>query len=471
MKQSLLRSIPKIDELMMHSSIQKRLELVPRDLVVAIIREVIQETRDVILALDQETLKTMAPLNSEGLIQKMLDQIDEEADYSLKRVINATGVVLHTNLGRSLLPNGMMAHLSDVATGYSTLEFDISNGKRGSRYSHVEKLLQRITGAEAALVVNNNAAAVLLALSTAANGKEVVVSRGQLVEIGGAFRVPDVMKQSGATLIEVGTTNKTHLKDYAQVIHEDTGAVLKVHTSNYRILGFTQEVDSKELCDLCHEKGVLVMEDIGSGSLIDLSKYGLSKEPTVLEALKSGMDVVMFSGDKMLGGPQAGILVGQKHWIDKMKKNQLTRALRVDKLTLSALEATLKLYLDEETAIREIPTLRMLTCPKETLQIEAMRLVAALSEVEGLRCGIMDGESEVGGGSMPLEKLPTCLVWIKPENLSVNRAVEALRKLTVPVIVRIEADQILIDPRTLQAGELEMIVMAMAEIVAGKGLA
>lgn len=464
MKQSLLRSIPKIDDLLMHPIIEERLHLIPRDLVVAIIREVIQETREHILALDAAALESMTALNTEGLVLKIRDQIDEEAAFSLKRVINTTGVVLHTNLGRSLLPKSMMGHLSDVATGYSTLEFDIHNGKRGSRYSHVEKLLCRITGAEAALVVNNNAAAVLLALSTAANGKEVVVSRGELVEIGGAFRIPEVMKQSGANLIEVGATNKTHLRDYEQVIHEGTGAVLKVHTSNYRILGFTQEVESQALCELCHEKGVLVMEDIGSGSLIDLSKYGLTKEPTVIEALKAGMDVVMFSGDKMLGGPQAGILVGKKHWIEKMKKNQLTRALRVDKLTLSVLEATLKLYLDEETAIKEIPTLRMLTLSKQSIQKEAEALCQALSQISDLESGMIEGESEVGGGSLPLEKLPTWLVWVKPKKRSVSSAVEALRKLPVPVIVRVESDQILIDPRTLQAGELEEVASALAII-------
>lgn len=464
MKQSLLRSIPKIDDLLMHPIIEERLHLIPRDLVVAIIREVIQETREHILALDAAALESMTALNTEGLVLKIRDQIDEEAAFSLKRVINTTGVVLHTNLGRSLLPKSMMGHLSDVATGYSTLEFDIHNGKRGSRYSHVEKLLCRITGAEAALVVNNNAAAVLLALSTAANGKEVVVSRGELVEIGGAFRIPEVMKQSGACLIEVGATNKTHLRDYEQVIHEGTGAVLKVHTSNYRILGFTQEVESQAICELCHEKGVLVMEDIGSGSLIDLSKYGLTKEPTVIEALKAGMDVVMFSGDKMLGGPQAGILVGKKHWIEKMKKNQLTRALRVDKLTLSVLEATLKLYLDEETAIKEIPTLRMLTLSKQSIQKEAEALCQALSQISDLESGMIEGESEVGGGSLPLEKLPTWLVWVKPKKRSVSSAVEALRKLPVPVIVRVESDQILIDPRTLQAGELEEVASALAII-------
>lgn len=468
MKQRLLRSIPKIDEVLMHSGVVSRLNLIPRDLVVAIIREVIQETREEILSMNEGALAESENLDVDGLILRILNQIDEEAAFSLKRVINATGVVLHTNLGRSLLPKAMMDHISDVATGYSTLEFDVENGKRGSRYSHVEKLLCRITGAEAALVVNNNAAAVLLALSTAASGKEVVVSRGQLVEIGGAFRVPEVMKQSGATLVEVGTTNKTHLRDYAQVINENTGAVLKVHTSNYRILGFTQEADSKELCDLCHEKGVLVMEDIGSGSLVDLSKYGLSKEPTVMEALASGMDVVMFSGDKMLGGPQAGILVGKKHWIDQMKKNQLTRALRVDKLTLSALEATLKYYLDESVAIKEIPTLRMLTQSKAEIETEAGKLAVALTELSKtaqLDFGLMDGESEVGGGSMPLEKLPTCLVWVKPKKRSVSSTVEALRQLPLPVIVRVEADQILIDPRTLQSGELEELVKALGQVV------
>lgn len=465
MKQQLLRSLPKIDELLMHPLIVNQLAFVPRDLTVDIIREVIQETREAILSMDDQALSMAQPIHLEQLVQVIVDQIQEESAFSLKRVINTTGVVLHTNLGRSLLPKSMMAHMADVATGYSTLEFDVANGKRGSRYAHVEKLLCRITGAEAALVVNNNAAAVLLALNTTAKDKEVIVSRGQLVEIGGAFRVPEVMKQSGASLVEVGTTNKTHLRDYAHAITDQTGAILKVHTSNYRIMGFTQEVDSRELCELCHEKGILVMEDIGSGSLVDLSKFGLTKEPTVLEALESGMDVVMFSGDKMLGGPQAGILVGKKCWIDQMKKNQLTRALRVDKLTLSALEATLKLYLDESVALKEIPTLRMITMQKEAILPEAERLEAGLREIEALDCGIIEGDSEVGGGSMPMEKLPTWLVWVKPKNRSVSSAVEALRGLSVPVIVRVESDQILLDPRTLQNGELEEVVQAFREIV------
>lgn len=468
MKQALLRSIPKIDELLIAPEIALRLETIPRDLVVAIIREVVQDVRNVILALDEEGLSKEQGLDLSGIVQKIIEQIDQESDYSLKRVINTTGVVLHTNLGRSLLPEAMMAHINDVACGYSTLEFDIENGKRGSRYSHVEQLLCRITGAEAALVVNNNAAAVLLALNTVAKDKEVVVSRGQLVEIGGAFRVPEVMKQSGATLVEVGTTNKTHLRDYDNALSEQTGAVLKVHTSNYRILGFTEEVEAYELCQLCHSKNVLVMEDIGSGSLVDLSKYGLTKEPTVMEAIASGMDVVTFSGDKMLGGPQAGILVGKKVWIDKMKKNQLTRALRVDKLTLSALEATLKYYLDEDKAVKEIPTLRMLTMTKEAVTAVANRLIEMLQSREGLkeriRISLLDGYSEVGGGSMPMEKLDTAIVGIRPNHISVNTASEKLRKLPVPVIVRVEADQIMIDPRTIQAGELEEIVEALAAI-------
>lgn len=468
MKQGLLRSIPKIDELLVTPEIAQRLETVPRDLVVAIIREVVQEVRSTILALDESHLAKEQGLDLSGIIGKIVEQIDQEAGYSLKRVINTTGVVLHTNLGRSLLPQSMMDHINDVACGYSTLEFDIENGKRGSRYSHVEQLLCRITGAEGALVVNNNAAAVLLALNTVAKDKEVVVSRGQLVEIGGAFRVPEVMKQSGATLVEVGTTNKTHLRDYENALSENTGAVLKVHTSNYRILGFTEEVDAYQLCQLCHSKDVLVMEDIGSGSLVDLSKYGLTKEPTVMEAIASGMDVVTFSGDKMLGGPQAGILVGKKVWIDKMKKNQLTRALRVDKLTLSALEATLKYYLDEEKAVKEIPTLRMLTMTKEEVGAVGRELMALLEARAGLKerlsFSLIDGYSEVGGGSMPMEKLDTAIVSLRPTKISVNTASERLRKLPVPVIVRVEADQIMIDPRTIQPGEIEEIVEALVAV-------
>ncbi len=382
--------------------------------------------------------------------------------------MNATGVVLHTNLGRSLIANELREHLGDIACNYSTLEFDTDNGKRGSRYSHVEDIICELTGAQAALVVNNNAAAVMLVLSTMSEGKEAIVSRGQLVEIGGSFRIPEVMRWSGAELVEIGTTNKTHLRDYERAITENTGVLLKVHTSNYRILGFTKEVSIEELAPLAQKHNIPLVEDIGSGSLIDFSKYGLTKEPTVLEAIKAGADVVTFSGDKMLGGPQAGIIVGKKEYIEDMKANHLTRALRVDKMTLSVLEATLKFYRDEAKAVKSIPALRMLTMQAEELSEKAQCLFGLIQEqAKTFEIEVVKGASEVGGGSMPLEKLPTHLVSVTHGKLSANKIIKGLRDYDMPVIARVEDDKVLLDPRTLMDDEYEYVAKALASLEQG----
>jgi len=385
---------------------------------------------------------------------------------NLREVINGTGTVLHTNLGRSLLSSTIKDEIWDVANGYSTLEIDVTTGKRGSRYSHVTEIIKFITGAEDALVVNNNAAAVMLTLSTMAKNKEIVVSRGELVEIGGSFRVPDVMEQSGAKLVDVGTTNKTHLWDYENAIGEDTAAFLKVHTSNYKILGFTESVSVKDLVVLGNKNNIPVIEDIGSGVLIDLQKYGLTHEPTVQESVAAGADIVTFSGDKLLGGPQAGIIVGKKRFIDKMKKNPLTRAFRIDKLTMAALEATLKLYLDEEVAIKTIPTLKMLTESFSSIMERANVLYKMIVAKElDLEVNINKDYSEVGGGSLPLEKLPTCTITLKSKSISVSQLENRLRKYRMPIFTRVQDDRVIIDLRTIKEEQYEIIVQALVEVM------
>jgi len=353
-----------------------------------------------------------------------------------------------------------MENVVDIVTNYSNLEFDIKKGERGSRYSHLKDILTEITGAEDAMVVNNNAAAVLLVLSTMAKGKEVIVSRGELIEIGGSFRIPDVMEQSGATLKAVGTTNKTHLYDYENAINENTAALMKVHTSNYRVLGFTSSVSIDELYTLKEKYNLPLIEDLGSGVLIDISKFGLEYEPTVQDSIKKGVDIVTFSGDKLLGGPQAGIIVGKKKYIDQMKKNPLTRAFRVDKFSISALEATLRLYLDEKIAVEKIPTLNMLSMSIEKLELKAQKLYALLNEKvndEGLSFHIVDSFSEVGGGSLPLERIPTKCVMISLKGFSVNEFEKSLREYDIPIITRIYKDNIFIDLRTVREDEFQII--------------
>ncbi len=456
-KQKLYSSIPKVDEFLLNEQVVLLQAQYPRTAVVEAVREELNALRHVITVLSDEEAGNFS-IDPVQLAGRTGERLAAVFGNHLKRVINASGVVIHTNLGRSLAAPSILAHLAEISGRYANLEYDLDTGKRGTRYSHVEEILCRLTGSEAALVVNNNAAAVMLALSTLAAGKEAVISRGQLVEIGGSFRIPEVMKASGACMIEVGTTNKTHLKDYREAVTDNTGVLLKVHTSNFRVLGFVQEISIEELVPLGNELGIPVMEDLGSGSLLDLSKYGLTKEPTVSESLRAGADVVTFSGDKMLGGPQAGIILGKKRFVDAMKKNQLTRALRVDKMTLALLESTLKLYLDEERALAEIPTLRMLTAGKPALAEKAGKLQQLLEATPYSGSSeLIDGESEVGGGSLPLEKLPTLLLAVKPLGISVNESVTRLRGQDIPIICRVQEDRLLFDPRTIFDDELELV--------------
>jgi L-seryl-tRNA(Ser) seleniumtransferase len=385
---------------------------------------------------------------------------------NFKRVINATGVVIHTNLGRSILPLSAREALVEAGTRYSNLEFDLATGKRGSRYSLVEKLLCDLTGAEAALVVNNNAAAVLLVLDTFAKGREVIVSRGQLVEIGGSFRIPDVMAKSGAKLVEVGATNRTHLRDYEGAINEETAMLLKVHASNFKMVGFTKEVLVEELVELAGRSDLLVMEDLGSGCLMDMSRYGLKKEPTVQETVKVGVDVVTFSGDKLLGGPQAGLIVGKRKIIDRIKSNQLNRALRIDKFTLAALETVLRLYYDHETAVAKIPTLAMLTASPEIMGRRAHRLSRRVKKNLARKCSVSvrTTGSRVGGGALPEEELESRAVVLEPLDRTVNELEKALRTNSLPVIGRIEEDRYILDMRTVGDDEIPLVANVLHKV-------
>jgi len=470
-KQKILSGIPSVDELLKLEEIQGLLFRYPRSIVVDSIRMYLGEYRKLVLSQSEEELMQQA-LGNQVLISGIIALVEKNMSNKLVNVINATGVVLHTNLGRAVLSEKAKESLWSITCRYSNLEFELESGSRGSRYSHIEELICKLTGAEAAMAVNNNAAAVMLVLSTMAKDREVVVSRGQLVEIGGSFRVPDVMSQSGAVLREVGTTNKTHIWDYENAVNENTAALMKVHTSNYRIMGFTKEVESEEMVELGKKLNLPVIEDLGSGVLLDLQQYGLPYEPTVQSAVKAGMDVVTFSGDKMLGGPQAGIIVGKKQYIEKMRRNPLTRAFRIDKLTLAALEATLKLYLDEETAIKEIPVLNMLTMGKDDLNKRSKKLYNKLMRRLGNKASIsiMDDFSEVGGGSMPMHKLPTKVLSIAVDGLSADRLEKALRGYKTPIVARINKERLLIDVRTIFEEDMDIIAEALQYIVEGSGI-
>ncbi len=462
-KNLLYRSIPKVDILLEKEEIQNAIEEYGREIVMEAIREEMEGLRAYIGTCEDER----AALDRiELLTEQILRYVKKVNTPNMRMVINGTGTILHTNLGRAPISQEHMAKLSNIVTGYSNLEYNLEAGKRGERYSHFEELLCRLTGAEAAMAVNNNAAAVMLILSSMAKGGEVVVSRGELVEIGGKFRIPDVMEQSGATLVEVGTTNKTHYSDYEDAITEDTKALLKVHTSNYRIVGFTDTVTIADLAPLAKERELPLIEDLGSGVLVDLSKYGLTYEPTVQDSIKNGADVVCFSGDKLLGGPQAGIIIGKKKYIDMMKKNQLTRALRIDKFTATALELVLQEYLSEEKAIQNIPVLRMIHETKEEVTARARSLKNMLNRA-GLEAdfGLEECESQIGGGSLPLERIPSMAVTVKPHNISVPKLEEEMRHLEVPIIPRTANDTIYLDVRTIESRWFKKIVQMMGELI------
>jgi len=463
-RSQLLRKIPKVDELLATQEVKELLKIHPNEVVREGIRNGLERLRQVILSAIKAEDITDETFALSHLLPLFKEEIAKQVSPHLRRAINATGVVIHTNLGRSPLGERPLQRVVEVAKGYSNLEYDLAKGARGSRYAHVEEILLRLSKAEGGIVVNNNAGAVLLALNTLAQGKEVIVSRGELVEIGGAFRIPDVMTRSGAFLREVGTTNRTHLRDYEDAINENTALLLKVHTSNYRVIGFTAEVSLEELVRLGKQYNRPVLNDLGSGCLIDLSVYGMQKEPTVQEAVQAGADVVTFSGDKLLGGPQAGIILGKKELIDGIKANPLNRALRIDKLTLAALESTLIAYLSEGGAIQEIPTLRMLTIPLEELRKRARRLERLLKgETDKAIIAMISEHSQVGGGSLPLQNLPTWAVALKPHKARVEALEAELRNQAPPIIARISDDQLILDLRTIPADELRTVAQGITQ--------
>ena len=463
-KHNSLRNLPGVDHLLELAKAEDRFFDIPRSVILDSVRMALDMARQKILSNIETTITDETILARAHLLST------QKIKSNLVNVINATGVVLHTNLGRALLCNDALENIITIAQSYSNLELDIETGKRGIRYKAVEAIICELTGAQSAIVVNNNAGAVLLALNTIAQGTQVIVSRGELVEIGGSFRVPDVMEKSGCSLKEVGTTNRTHPKDYENAITDATGLFLKVHASNYKIEGFTASVSLKDLVAIGKARHIPVMEDLGSGTLIDFSKYGLPPEPTVADSVRSGADIITFSGDKLLGGPQAGIIVGQKDTIDRIKKNPLTRALRIDKLTLAALESTLKLYRDEEKAIREIPTLRMLTLPFKDICKKADLLLKTIQDAIGSLADIevADMNSRPGGGSFPELNLPTRCITLQPRNMSVSKLEICMRGSSPAIIGRIEDNKYILDPRTIQSGQEPIIASTLARILMEK---
>ena len=458
MSKQLLSQIPAINKILLLDEVKSLIQEYSEVAVKSAIKNYIDEIKQEIL---NEELHEVPSL--ENIVEVVTQIVKSEDKNSLRRVINATGTILHTNLGRSLLSQKIKENIESVAFNYSNLEFDIDNKKRGSRYVHLIDIIKKLTGAEDVLVVNNNAAAVLLTLNTLVKDKEIVVSRGELVEIGGAFRIPEIIKLSGGTPVEVGTTNKTHLKDYENAITDNTGALLKVHTSNYKIVGFTKEVSNEEISYLARENELVSINDLGSGQFVDFSRFGLPYEPTVKEVLDSGIDIVTFSGDKLLGGPQAGIIVGKKEYIEQMKKNQLTRALRVDKMTLAALEATLKLYLDEKEALEHIPTLHMISLSKERLLSKADVFKTRLSDLD-FKITIAEDKAEVGGGSYPASYLDSVVVKLEHPRLSATDIERRLLEVEIPIITRIKDNELIFDMRTLRTREFDLVKQALIEV-------
>lgn len=456
---SLLRQIPPVDELLGREAMRALEKRVGRRLLVEATRKTIQSLRT------RLSNGALFEISVEELEKEIIATAESSAEFSLRPVINATGVILHTNLGRAPLAPKAVEHMKETAGVYTNLEYDLELGERGKRDEHTDRLFARLLGAEMTLVVNNNAAAVFLALNTLAEGGEVIVSRGELIEIGGAFRIPDICSKSGAALREVGTTNRTRLSDYANAINDRTRAILRVHPSNFRMVGFTERPGLAEVVALAHQHQLPLVEDLGSGSLFDLTEFGIHDEPTVGPSLKAGVDVITFSGDKLLGGPQSGILTGSRESLLKIRRNPLFRALRVDKLTIAALEATVAIYLQGD--LNEIPTLRMIQIAPEELARRAARLAKLITEESGMKVQIKEGESVVGGGSTPGQTLPTSLVCVSHPMLSAQALESELRKNEPPIIARIDRDQLMLDLRTVLADQEEKIVEALHQI-AGK---
>ena len=458
--QEKLSQLPKMDELLEDVAIAPWFEVFDRSYVKNCLNEALNQVRQAILAGED------VDISHSAVVAIAERKLTAKKRPNLRPMINATGTALHTNLGRALLSDKAVEATQRVNARYSNLEYNVEAGERGSRYAHIEDLLKELTGAEAALVVNNNAAAVMLLLTATTQGQEVLISRGELVEIGGSFRVPDVIESVGARLKEVGATNKTHLRDYERAITEETGALLRVHTSNYRVVGFSQVPNDNDLVALAHQHDLPAFNDLGSGLLIDLQPLGLPREPLVSEVVAAGYDVVSFSGDKLLGGPQAGILVGTKQYIDQLKRHPLLRALRVDKMTLAGLEATLQAYLKPEQAMKDIPLLQMLGQSEEKLARKAQMLADDIRALDrGYQVNIIEGQSQVGGGAFPEARLATHLVEISHPDYSESTLEQKLRQAEFPIIARTSDGKVQFDVRTLLEADSGKICQALVEMI------
>jgi len=460
----LLRSLPSIERLLERSASAGLSATLGREQVRDLLREITDELREEV-GNDQWAAETSSQSFIEEVERRLQSRAALRARPSLRRVVNATGVVIHTNLGRAPLSTEATQAVAEVAAHYSNLEYDLGRGERGQRETHCQELLARLTGSEAAVLANNNAAAVLLVLNSLAEGGEVIVSRGELIEIGGSFRIPDVMAKSGAVLREVGTTNRTRISDYEAAINERTRLILRVHPSNYRIIGFTARPSAREIAELARRRGIPSFEDLGSGCLIDLAPYGVKGEPVVRESIEAGISVVSFSGDKMLGGPQAGIIAGSLEVIERVRKNPLMRALRVDKMTYAAIEATLRLY-ERGAALTTVPVIRAIAMTRDEITARAVQLSDSIARTGNgrIKATVEDGVSVIGGGSAPEVQLPTTLVALEDTELSAASLEERLRRNGIPIITRTEHDRVMIDLRTVLAGEEEIILEAIAAL-------
>jgi L-seryl-tRNA(Ser) seleniumtransferase len=464
---AVFQKLPSIDTLLKEPELEELIVDVGRQVVVETLRGTVEQVRQLLVA------KPDADMDQKEIYRKIIDITKQSVKAAMRpyfrKVVNATGIILHTGLGRAVLPAKALQQIEQELSGYSLLQVGIETGKRSKRDERIEQLLQQLTGAEAATVVNNNAAATSIVLNTVAKDKEVIVSRGQLVEIGGSFRLPDVMAFSGAKLVEVGTTNKTHARDYVNAITENTAAILRVHPSNYKIQGFSSEVPLNELVEIAHSHELVMIDDVGAGALIDFSQFGFEPEPTLAYSIRTGADIVTSSADKLIGASQGGIILGKARLIEAVRKNQFARIVRVGKMTLTALEATLKLFLDESKALREVPTLQMLMRDSSEIKEQAERLVMKLKKgISNVAVETICGFSQMGSGSLPAQNLATTLVAIRPAKISAESLAKQLRQYSTPIFARIQNDQVLFDPRTLLAGDDEIILKALLSIL-GRG--